>query len=169
MRPIDRGEWIERKDRKKKDSHRSHYYYRKNFTRKPYRVHLRGVPYRDFRGEGLRKRCRSRGCRTVDLSRLRLNSNNACERRLLTTCARLTVDSALGISSCRLVSFFIPSFPASSYFSSVGSSNDPSSFSHHFLGSLPLSSYSLLLLRHPPPPDSPPPPERPAAPRSAER
>lgn len=148
--------------------------YRKNFTRKPYRVRLRGVNVGTFGGTAKEPR----GCRTVDLSRLRLNSNNACERRLLTTCARLTADSALGRSSRRLVSSSIPSFPASTYFNSVlGSPNVPSSFSPHFLSSLPLSSYSLLLLpplhllllRHPPPPDPPPPPERPAAPRSAER
>lgn len=74
-----------------------------------------------------------RGCRTVDLSRLKLNSNNACERRLLTTCAWLTADSALGKSSRRLYSLSFPSFPASTYFNSVSSPNAPSSFSPHFL------------------------------------
>lgn len=101
-----------------------------------------------------------RGCRIVDLSRLRLN-NSACERRLSTTCAWLTADSALSRPSGRLVSFSISSFPASTYFNFVSSPNAPSSFSPYFLSSLPLSSHSLLLplLRHPPPPDSPPPPE----------
>lgn len=80
-----------------------------------------------------------RGCRAVDLSRLRLNSSNACERRLLTTCARLTADSALGrfprLVSSRLVlrsPFSVPSFPASTYFNSVSSPNAPSSFSPPF-------------------------------------
>lgn len=85
-------------------------YCRKYLTRKPYRVRLRGGQRGDFRGGGGPAR-ESRGCRTVDLSRLRLNSSSACERRLSTTCAWLTADSALGRSSRRLVSFstFLPS------------------------------------------------------------